>query len=929
MLDSVTQNPDGSWQVATAAPPMTVVPTIDVGTPQGPTPQPGQMGSQFRPVETGPKAQPGEHLPAQAVPPPAPSPATTAPQAPGPQAPAGWVLGPDGKYRDAGQGATPTAPAAPAAQPHPAAPPPPAAAPVPVQAPVPAPAPTPPPPVQTPAAAPPQAPAQPPTAPPGWVFDPNKGTYSSGDTAPPPAPATSPTQPPQPPQSPPARLPQQPPASHPATTASDTPWYQSVWDTIKAIDDGLPAAQNEMAHYLTMGYDEDVAAFPGAMILYYRAQAAGVPMTWDQAFTRVKGALQDDRHQLEQQHPYMSDVGAVTGTVTNALLSGNLYSGAKELLPRLGDIAMSGVQGGLNAFGLSEGDLQHRLDDARKGFQWGVAGGTVLPYVQRMIGGLWRSLRPSAQVDRKAGEALNEAAGGRQPTFDRPPLRNFPVGTGSATNDPGLAAVERKAATINDRGAVDIREGQQRALTQAATTPQPPRPMAPAASPQPQLASHLMTPSEASTRLQDAFRSAWQVFKTEERRLWSTPNLQSRPLNVSGLKTQVYNAGTRMPLRFQRAIRGTPGLQDTLDDFFRLPNHATLLDINDLRSDLLTIGRTATDPLGRQVANRMADELLRAVERDPNIVGNPAAWADYVAARNFTRQMWQTIGQKPFQSIIKPGSDPRSTGSSLFAFGPARTGERIPGGIADIGDVLDNIRRQWAALGAAGFDPAVAAAAQRELGQGAVDYIINSMIREIAASPTGAEVGQLNKLTQWIDRNRGWLVSGRLLQPEQLELLRAIRESAEMGARVGTLRGGRGSETAERMMAGNNPRAIDIFASPLAKLAAGGVGAGVGALFGHWGEIGLLAFLGASAEGLGAAGLERLYREPTKKLAERLVEAAQNPDIARDLMKRARDFTNLSEATQRWLRALGTDLGADAQHGTSPTKPLSQPAAAQ
>lgn len=724
-------------------------------------------------------------------------------------------------------------------------------------------------------------------------------------------PATAPT------AQPPAKLPDRPPAAHPVHTASTEPWYQSIWDTTKAIHDGIPAASRDMTHALTMGFDEDVTPIPGALILSYRK---GIP--FGEAHAILKRQLQEDRHKLEEQHPTASNVGTVAGVLANAGLSGNVFSGAKGLLPYVGDVAAGATLGGITSFGLSEGDLQRRLDDARKGAEWGGALTAAIPYVGRMIGGIYRSLRPAAQVDRKAGQAIGEAVGGHTPNFEQAPVGNFPLGTGSATNEPGLAAIERRAATTNEgnQGAVAIRQGQQQAIVGAATTPQTAA-VTLASRPVPQLASRLMPPSQASGRLQDAFRRAWTVFKQEEGRLWNTPNLAGKTMDIPALQARITAARNALPPRVTRQIQNNGALQGTLDDIATLPNHATVADINAIRSDLLGIARTATDPFDRRVAGDMAAELTRAIESNPAMRSDPAAWADYVAARNFTRQMWQTIGQRPFQNIIRQGSDPRNAGSSLFTFGPQRTGERIPGGVADVIDGLNNIRQQWTALGHTGLDPRVADAAQRELGQGAVDYIINNMIRPIEQSQTGAEVGHLNRLVQWIDANRGWLTNSRLLGPEQFEILQAIRDSAAMGARVGNLRGGRGSETAERLLGGGNPRIVDIFSTALNKRLFALGGAAIGSIFGHWGEMGIGAILGWEAAHGGQNLLYRLYEMPTERLRQRLIEAAQNPEIARDLMQRAQDFRNISEATRRWLQGISEQLGAHTEHTLSPDVP--------
>jgi hypothetical protein len=77
--------------------------------------------------------------------------------------------------------------------------------------------------------------------------------------------------------------------------------------------------------------------------------------------------------------------------------------------------------------------------------------------------------------------------------------------------------------------------------------------------------------------------------------------------------------------------------------------------------------------------------------------------------------------------------------------------------------------------------------------------------------------------------------------------------------------------------------------------------------------------LSLGLEGFGPQLLHRLYEAPTEMLRTRLIEAASNPAIAQDLLKTAADFKNLSEATQRWLRAFGAELGAHVEHGISPT----------
>jgi hypothetical protein len=706
--------------------------------------------------------------------------------------------------------------------------------------------------------------------------------------------------------------------SHPATTASDQPWYQHVWNTVKSINDAMPslddpATNRSMTHALTMGFDEDVAAFPGALIMHYRT---GMPI--GEAWEKLKGQLQADRHALEQQHPVKSAVGSLVGTGANALLTGNLFSGAKGLLPLAGDVAAGSTLGGITSFGLSEGDTQQRLDDARKGAEWGGALTAAMPYVGRLIGGIYRSLRPAAQVDVKAGQTMGEMVKGPPPTFEQAPIENFPLGTGGATNDPRLAAAERRANTMDDAAAVARREEQQRAITETATTPQPSRAvtLSPTGRPAvPQLASRAMNPAQASGRLQGALQRAWQVFKQEEHRLWDHPLLRSL-VDMPAIKGAVGNFGSKMPLRFRRAIENHAGLRGILEDLSNMPNSTTLADLNDIRSEILEISRKDPDGMIRKIAGDLASGLLKAIDSNPALRTNPAVKAAYGEARAFTKKMWDTIGHQRYQNIIKQGSDPAVSGRSLFGFDPQSAGERGTG-INAITNALDDIRTKWLQLARSGFSPNVAQAAQRELGQSAVDYIINTMITPIAESQTGAEARHLNKLVQWIDRNQGWLASSRILAPQQIDLLRAIRDSAAMGARVANLRGGTGSETFERLMGGSNPQIINLFSTALNKhlfVISGG-------LIGHMIEsttgLGVGAILGMSAEGIGQSLLHRMYEMPTEALRARLIEAAGNPDIAQDLLKKASDFKNLSEATRRWLQALGAETGAHVEHGLS------------
>jgi hypothetical protein len=739
----------------------------------------------------------------------------------------------------------------------------------------------------------------------------------------------------------PLALPDKPPppsdAAHATgTTAADQPWYQSLWNTLKDFHGAIapnwdhpgygygdPFA-GEVVHKVTMGFDEDASAIGGALWRHY---TQGVPFT--QAYTELKQEQRQQREDWEQRNPLTSDVAAGVGigaglagglarTATGQIVGreglGALFGSAgpgatlgQRALTYGRNIGVSAALGGVSGFGETEGDLQQRLQAAQTGAEWGGALGVALPWGARVLQGIWRSMRPSAQIERKAGEQLEQmvsptsTGAPRTPTFTPAPLSDFPLGAGSATGEPGLAAAEDMAAGVRGgaRGAVDIRTGQQAGLLQEATEQRP----------WGRLASALMTPSEASGYLANGMRNAMQVFKNFERWLWTRPSL-ANAVNVNQFQADVARWGQSMPVRFARAFAGHNPLMNIVRDLRDMPAHATLADINDLRSEVLGISRTDADPQIRMIAGRFGDAMLRAIENNPALRANPAALADYQAARDFTRKMWNTIGQTPFQNIIKATSDDAAAGGRLFRFGRNISGERVPQGTRAIIDALNDIRDQWNTLGQSGLGTAAERAGQ-QLRQTAIDYITNSMIQPIALAPRDAGIyaTHLNNLQRWMTTNSGWLTSSGLFTRTQLDMLRNMAEAARLGSRGANVRGPTGSHTFERLMAERNPRIVDIFSTAMNKRLFTVGGTVLGGLFGHWGEAGIGALLGFGTESLGQTFLHHLYEMPAEALRAKMIEAVQNPQIAQDLMQRARNARGFSDATYRWLRGFSAHFG--------------------
>lgn len=696
-------------------------------------------------------------------------------------------------------------------------------------------------------------------------------------------------------QRPPGTPPPPPPAEQqgpppPPSANADQPWYKGLWNAVHGAGSAFDAAAR---HSITFGFDEIVAPVPAAALI---SLVHGIPFS--KAYDQQVAQMRAERHNATQDHPVAELTGSVfgAGATGGPAVLGKLFSTGKGVLPVARNITAGAGLGALGGFGETEGDINQRLVGARKGAQWGAGLTLGLPLVLGAGKGIYHSLTPKRRVPVKAGQQYREMTGGRTPVPQDAPIPNFPLGVGGATGYPGLAAAERIANTVDDVSATARRAGQQTAIRDAATTAQRSGT---------QLATQVMTPAQASTRLAGAMRDAMQVFRDMSDHLWNSPAL-AKVMDIPDLHRKVMDAGRRMAHRDIRAIETTPNLRATIEDIAALPHNATLADVNAIRSDLLAIARDSPDKFVQRVAGNLGRVMLQAMDNNPAMLADPAARAAYNEARRFTELMYRTIGQKAFRPILAPNANDATAGSKLFNFDKFAA-ERVPQGIDNVLTVLDNIRDQWRVLGRSGLQ-AEAQAAMDNLGQGARDYIINSMIAPIEASVSGVHPGDLNALNKWITRNRQWLTDSGLFHPAQLDLLGAIQDSAEMGARVLNLRGGSGSETAERLMRGGvGSRAIDLFSTVLNTQMFAMGGAWIGSQFGNWGMI-VGAMLGAGG-GVGTHVLQRLYQIPAERLRALLIEAASNPRLAQNLMRDAATFDRQDAATVAWFRKLGADMG--------------------
>ena len=420
-----------------------------------------------------------------------------------------------------------------------------------------------------------------------------------------------------------------------------------------------------------------------------------------------------------------------------------------------------------------------------------------------------------------------------------------------------------------------------------------------------------------------AMQGAHGVLRDEERRLWTTPAMQAVTPDIPAAAARVQRTIGAMPQRYQDAMTRNPDVYNALQDFYNLPATASLHDMNAARSDILAAARglPPTERFAKMAANQAADAVLDAIESNPGLRTNPQALADYRGARTYSRQLNSAFEQPQFQAMVnalpgnRKGLDPAVVGRGAFSLG--RSSERTPGGVNNILGMLDDLRRTWGSIATAnagvplpGLHPAAAFGARAELAQGYRNLIVNSMLD--AAASTERDLSNnpkliMNRLSQTIDDNRPWIQASGALNPSQMQVLDRIRDTAVMAAKLQSLRGGKGSETYERLTGGRN---LDVFLGPLLTRTGGmAVGAGLGALAAHlFGEAGIggeigLELLGAGGGAAGAPGLmRRLYAVPAQRLKDRLAEAIRDPAIAADLMRRAGE--TISPATKQWLRAL-------------------------
>lgn len=704
------------------------------------------------------------------------------------------------------------------------------------------------------------------------------------------------------------------------------PWYQPIHDAVSAATKLQSGMTDEAAHAATLGLDNILLPLVPAIT---EALTTGKPFA--KAYEEHAKAQRAPRKEFEEEHPNVALATGLAGSVVGAAPLAPLFGAvsvagmpATSTALTLGRNAAAGAgTGAATAFTSADGDIAARTDAAKQGAEFGgalsVAAPAVVTGFQRLKTAATGAFSKKSTIDQLAGQALREGAGLEKnapvPTPTPSPVPGMPIGAGAAMDSPGLAAMERRLNTTDDAGALAVRTGQNAAVRDLATTPQ---------AGGVRLGRPVDFP-EASASMVEGMQRAHAILKDEEERLWTRPELVGAAPDIGTLVTRVQRAIGAMPQRFQNALARNADVYGALQDLYALPAGSSLADINAVRSDILSASRGLpySERFARAAADKAAAAVLDAIESNPNLRSTPAVLNAYQRARDFTRGMREALDKPQFQRMLqavdgnRKGLDPGTIASEAFKFGAGT--ERTPGGIARIVDLLDGVSRQWGMLAAGnhgvplpGLTPAASFAARTQLLEGARDVITNSMLDAAASNvrdQAGAQSMLMNKLSDWIDTNRGWIGRSRLFTPAQIGLLDRIREGSILAARQSNYRGGTGSETYERAM---GDRYADVFMGPFMGHASGtATGAVLGAIATKlFGEVGIGGLIGMELTGAGGgflagpAIMRRLYQVPRQRLIERINEAIRDPVIAEDLMRKA--GATVSPRTKAWAQSLIT-----------------------
>jgi hypothetical protein len=588
--------------------------------------------------------------------------------------------------------------------------------------------------------------------------------------------------------------------------------------------------------------------------------------------------------------------------LARALAAGSGTPGGVAANTGIGAAAGVGAAGGENLAGqLTDNPALRETGGIVGGLATGMlAAGTPVAALNSWRAGraALKPLMPSGRED-LAGRILNESATYGDPGPVQRPLGIEPT-LGQASNDPGLLALERtvQQARPGITGDLAARQGDnnQRVL---AGIDQLGTPGDPAALSQ-RLAQGLDQNRKAMRATE---RSAWEAIDPS-----NSVNVPTQPLKDNYAE---FAAGLSTPRR-----RFLPTEYADLVNAY--PETAPMREFMDLRSMLGNDIRTAR---GAGDYNRL--NVLTGLDRAlfkgmPEEGGAPlpagadaAATLRYQNALGASRAYNQTFNRGPLGRIFASdaqGADripDSAVADHLFAPGRGQT-ERV---------------RQFVAASNAHPDRAP------KLMGTARDWFTSKMTtaaQSAAQDATGNQFVLGNKLRRFVQQNRP-LIASEIFAPEQRALLDEIVDAATTVER--TMRGGPkgGSDTAAKLAGGNYVQGLvgDWF-----KPAINAVAHGVGTIGGYMtgGPFGAAGGFVAARGVNNLAG--KLYGDAGGKVMSLLAEALRDPEMARELMRKASSTPSFARPrTENFLATLPATAAAvmpEQQAGT----PLDRAAAA-
>jgi len=604
------------------------VPVIDVGTPT-PNAQPGQFGSESRPVQVGPTAQAGRAAPAAAVPvQPAPPPSQAAT--------GGTAIVPSA------QPATPTAQTAsqpsgqtgvqflssgssgPVGAPGPAAP----------------------------------APGAP-------IADPYASLPSTAPPPPPDAYAGLPNPPPEARTAPPG--PAIPPAFQNQSVQS-RPWY-------KDMADDVAGAMGSLTHGMSLGLDEILDPLVPAIM---DSLQTGKSFTdaYDDQVARTRAM----RENFEGRYPGTGTALELAGQLGPSAMMSPLFkvpgagaSAVENATAMARNVAASSAVGGASGFTMTPGNVQQRVQGAEQGAAVGAVAEPAAALTTGTIGALRRVVNPGGQIPRVVGQTVRENFGGAVPTVQPAPVPSIPLTLPEATGSPEAASALDTLNNLQVAESKRQQSGQNQAGLNVLMGRAAGEPALHAGQPGTDTPTDIA--SRGSALATRGAQSAGKIVASEEHRLWNKPSL-TEP-NVSSITAKDYVARAVRTMRreepgLELAIDDSPALKRTIEQLNRMPEKAAANQLNAISSRFRRIARSPGEAADvKLVASRLADAVQDGMANAPEVAGRtPASQAELDAAQETVNtQTTRARRQLAEHPLEKPPPRPETLSDFLHSKG--------------------------------------------------------------------------------------------------------------------------------------------------------------------------------------------------------------------------------------------------------------------